>query len=216
MKIKSHWQIGLTLLEVCCVVGLLAIIAVLIFPAFARPRSGGRTSCTSNLKQIGISYRLYAEDHGGRFPNAFSNYLGGTLTFRDSPVVSHYESMSNELVSTKLLVCPVDSRSGKKRSAADFLGPLSNDNVSYFVGLDAQESKPSTILSGDRNIVGATASNGFLRWFKPDAPAGWTSDIHKNAGNIGLADGSVLQTTNLSLCRVMQSSPLPIIRLAIP
>ena len=67
------------------------------------------------------------------------------------------------------------------------------------VGLDADESRPQTILSGDRNITnGLPRSSGILS-LEPDRPAGWTAEIHIEQGNIGLADGSVQQVTESQL-----------------
>jgi prepilin-type processing-associated H-X9-DG protein len=82
--------------------------------------------------------------------------------------------------------------------------------------LDANETKPERLLSGDRNITGGVLSKGFLRMFNTNSTAGWTTSIHTNTGNIGLADGSVQQVTAQTLQRQLQIQSLDIIRLAIP
>ena len=71
-------------------------------------------------------------------------------------------------------------------------------------------------MSGDRNITGGILSNGFMRFLARTNNAGWTADIHVNAGNVGLADGSVQQMTSPGLQKQLQTQPLPVIRLAIP
>ena len=109
-------------------------------------------------------------------------------------------------------MCPTDT---KKTKATDFVS-FSNTNVSYFVGLDAVETQPQQLLSGDRNIAGGTLSNGFMRYLAPTSAAGWTADIHDNAGNVGLADGSVQQMNSFGLQKQLQAQALPVIRLAIP
>ena len=221
MKTEMNHRRGLSRVEVLSIFGalvLLAVIASLILPAFARARTGRRgPSCTSNLKQIGLSYHLFANDHEGAFPFALSNRLGGSAEFREShSVFLHYVSMSNELVTPKVLVCPVDVRAGTRTRAQDFLSPLSNSNVSYFVGLDAATNNPATILSGDWNISGATSSNGSLRWLTARVPAIWMSNVHQNVGNIGMADGSARQTSSQALQQQIQLSALPVMRLAVP
>jgi prepilin-type processing-associated H-X9-DG protein len=72
------------------------------------------------------------------------------------------------------------------------------------------------LLSGDRNITGGTLNNGFLRILKTNTLAGWTTEMHNRAGNIGLADGSVQQVTDRGLQQQLEASALPLIRLAIP
>src|SRR6185295_2671262 len=112
----------------------------------------------------------------------------------------------------RILVCPNDRQ---RTRAADF-AQLSNTNLSYFVGLDADETKPETILSGDRNITGGTVYNGFLRVLTSTTPADWATNLHVNAGHIGLADGSVQQMTATRLREQLGAIDCQTIRLAIP
>ncbi len=215
MKLRTQHLSALSLVEVLFVLATIAILVVVLLPAFQRTTSRrSRIGCTASLKQIGLAYRLYSNDHDDKFPFAVSTTVGGTLEFINSPQVAlHFQSMSNELVTPKILVCPNDPQ---RVRTASFLAPLNNKNISYFVGLDADESKPERILSGDRNITGGTLSNGFLRLLKTNTSAGWTREIHNKAGNIGLADGSVMQTTPETLRKQLQRQTLPLIRLAIP
>lgn len=57
---------GFTLIELLVVIALIAIIAAIVFPAFAQAREMARAStCLSNEKQIGVAALLYAEDYEG-------------------------------------------------------------------------------------------------------------------------------------------------------
>ena len=60
---------GFTLIELLVVIVIVAILAALVLPALAsaKERSKGIT-CVSNLRQIGIAVRAYAEDSSGRIP----------------------------------------------------------------------------------------------------------------------------------------------------
>lgn len=213
MKIRTYRKSGLTIVEVCIVVAALAILASLLMPAVTHcGPSAERMTCVNNLKQIGLSYRLWAGDYGDQYPFASTNATS-SLAFANSPqVFRHYAIMSNELNTPKILVCPADT---KRTRATDFV-KFSNANVSYFVGLDAIETDPQRFLSGDRNITGGTLSNGFMRFLDRTNTAGWTADIHVNAGNVVLADGSVQQMASLGLQQQLQMQTLPVIRLAIP
>lgn len=58
-----------TYIELCVSVGIIAILAAILFPVFARAREKARqTMCVSNLSQIGLALRMYAEDNYGHFP----------------------------------------------------------------------------------------------------------------------------------------------------
>ena len=218
MKLFPHSRSArraLTALDVFLIIATLALLAIVVLPRLARSKVRvSRLGCTSNLKLVSLAFRMYSNDQEDRFPFAVSDELGGTLKFVNSPeVIRHFQSLSNELVTPKILVCPNDS--GRLR-ASDFLSPLANSNLSYFAGLDAEESKTNRFLSGDRNITGGTLSNGFLRSLPRNAAAGWTTELHNNAGNIGLSDGSVQQLMPASLQKQLQAQDLPVIRLAIP
>lgn len=58
-----------TLIELLVVIAVIAIIAAILFPAFASARAKARqTTCTSNLRQIGLAIAMYAQDNDDVFP----------------------------------------------------------------------------------------------------------------------------------------------------
>jgi general secretion pathway protein G len=60
-----------TLIELLVVVGILAVLAAILFPTFAKARASARqTACLSNLKQIGAAFGLYMTDYDDLFPHA--------------------------------------------------------------------------------------------------------------------------------------------------
>ena len=109
--------------------------------------------------------------------------------------------MSNELSTPKILVCPADTRT----AAANFVR-LKNQNVSYFVGLDASDANPQRFLSGDRNITGPAAPEYGILKLVPGGAVSWTEEIHVNNGNLGLNDGSVWQYSNSQLLEALRKS----------
>ena len=59
---------GFTLIELLVVIAIIAILASILFPVFARARENARrTSCLSNMKQLGLAVLQYTQDYDERF-----------------------------------------------------------------------------------------------------------------------------------------------------
>jgi prepilin-type N-terminal cleavage/methylation domain-containing protein/prepilin-type processing-associated H-X9-DG protein len=62
---------GFTLIELLTVIAIIAVLAAVLFPVFARAReSARRTVCGSNLRQLGAGIAMYVQDYDERFPVA--------------------------------------------------------------------------------------------------------------------------------------------------
>ena len=60
---------GFTMVELLIVIAIISMLAAILFPVFSRVRENARrTSCQSNLKQIGLGILQYAQDYDERFP----------------------------------------------------------------------------------------------------------------------------------------------------
>jgi hypothetical protein len=195
--------------DLAVVVGLVGFLAMLFVRAQEDPVAAlaaakakqQRLKCISNLKQIGLGFRIWSNDNKDLFPMRTKAKESGSMEAIESgETFRHFLAASNELNTPKILVCPSDNRS----LVADW-GQLTGTNLSYFVAVDADEAKPQMLLSGDRNLTNGLALKKNLLTVSPDPPAGWTAAIHVEAGNLGLSDGSALQANTAMLRRQIEA-----------
>ena len=195
MKIcwSANRERGLTLVELFVVIAVIALLAMMLDigpPRHAKARAL-RIQCVNNLKQTGLAFRVWAGDQTARFPMQLSATNGGTMEFTTGlNAYKHFQIMSNELSTPKVLICPADPDRWVTITNFNF---MNNSNISFFVGVDATETNVTMILSGDRNITnGMPFKNGLLE-VTADHPATWNEEMHNKVGNVLLADGSVQQ-----------------------
>jgi competence protein ComGC len=240
---------GFTKTELVVVIGLIIVVGFFFLPEVTpsrRIKASARIKCSNNLKNVGLAFRVFSTDHNDQYPMQLALAKGGSAEFvnNKASIWRHYLSLTNELSTPAILICPKDTRLvstnfvtkiaiGSARSAIPF---NSNSNISYFVGLDAREEVPSLLLAGDRNIQNTNPAVGSIKFNFPPSPPGqivalgtnhsskgnmgvsWTADLHQENGNVTLADGSVQQYTTSRLRDALKNSGDPTggNRLAIP
>jgi hypothetical protein len=141
----------------CLVVGLALIVLALVILGylFTRPpvewRRSSRLGCVNNLKQIGLAIRTWAIDNDDQFPFNVSTNTGGTMELCavgsdgfDTNAALHFQVMSNELSTPRILVCPEDWSTKPARWFPD----LRATNVTYRLhsGTNLNESNPTAVL----------------------------------------------------------------------
>ena len=61
---------GFTLIELLVVIAIIAILAAILFPIFANAKQAAkRSTCLSNLKQLGVAAQAYADSNNGYYPS---------------------------------------------------------------------------------------------------------------------------------------------------
>ena len=100
--------------------------------------------------------------------------------------------------------------------------PYTNDlNISYFVGVDASETYPRMLLTGDHNLGGnanppttaylAAPATGTPKVslgtnFTANQGPAWMDNMHAKNGHVGMADGSVEWLSRLRLQEALKNS----------
>jgi hypothetical protein len=220
MKLQptTHGSRALTLTELLVVICMVAVLVALILPMLARPHHHSGLNCVNNLKQIGLSFRIWEGDNGDKYPMEISVTNGGAMELAlNGDVSAIFRVMSNELSTPIILACPEDAN---RHYATNFTTDLNHQTISYFVGLDAEDKYPQMILSGDDNLEvnGVRVRPGVLN-LSTNIAVGWTKErIGKfhGPGNIGLADGSVWSTTTLTFQSALVNTGIATNRFVIP
>ncbi len=201
-----------TLIEMLVVIAIIGILAALLLPVLSQGRlKAQRVQCVSQLHQAGQAFHSFAHDHNDLFPMQVPASAGGSreavqgayqLVGEFYFAYRHFQALSNELVSSQLVLCPSDTR----LPAANFV-VLRNKNLSYFVGVNAEYAKPNSILAGDRNITNDWTAPATMQHLGPDSSLRWTEELHRFKGNLLFSDGRVEEKNSPGLRLANNESP---------
>ena len=171
-----------TLIELLVVIAIIAILAAILFPVFARARENARrSSCTSNLKQIGLGLIQYSQDYDEKQPldqfgpdNDISGY-GGRYKWMDAA----YPYIKSE----QIFNCPSDSfgtLGGANRKNSEYKyhrGDGSNggyDYGSYSANVAYYDDPGASPPFG--HPVGATIKNASLAQIEAPTTTVWVTE----------------------------------------
>ena len=206
-------------METLVCIAIVALLAAVLIPALGRAVHRAKTiGCVSRLKNMGLGLRTFAVDYAGAYPWRVAVSNGGfqlppigTVPSPTNNIFYAFATISNMISTPIILRCPADRErlltiDSFKEAAS--LGPATARYPSYFLGTDATEDEPSSMLSGDRNLLIKSAGlddatpgnyNRITTIRGSDsrdlAPSNimWSRSMHNQSGNLLLGDGSVQQ-----------------------
>ncbi len=206
----SSREPAFTRTELLLMLAVLSLLLAIVLPALAHERArSARIICANNLRQIGMGFQLWGNDHGGLAPYEVDMVEGGT---RVHPLAAntwfHFAWISNELASPKMLLCPSDSGTAATEFSGDpkkgYLNPnFANQATTYFL-TERTSQIDLLVQAGDRNLkfnAGLRGCSRFNAAWAINLPyqrsdEGWTNALHGTEGNFLSSDGSVEQAVN--------------------
>jgi len=228
-------QRGIGKLDVMIVLFILTLAGLWLAVRFQQPKKKAqRWSCVNNLKNIGLAVRIFAVDHEGRNPWVVSVTNGGTAEFATDPGLTwrNFAVFSNSL-SPKQVICPQDQAHRitantwatnafalnltRKPMETGWVPFNQNSNVSFFLGLQANEEVADSVLGGDRALI-VNGRRVQTVEFALTASDRIDFDItpHAGGGNILLGDGSVTQVGSNGLHAVFRKAGFATNQILVP
>jgi competence protein ComGC len=206
-RISSRRRLAaFTRIELAVVLAVLAVLLLITLPLLANnARRSDQAGCLNNLRQIGIAFQTWGNDHEDRRPWFVPMNEGGAIsnTFR-SEAYFLYTFLSNH-IAPGVLIDPAEIAPNKRRAENWAFTPnggflhssFKNNAVSYMLGLHTSFDA-NNILAADRHVQFDAARFcpvGGITAVVPlgTGPAfrGWTNNVHGIAGNLLGNDGHV-------------------------
>jgi len=173
---RAERHTGFTLIELLVVIAIIAILAAILFPAFARARENARrASCQSQLKQIGLGILQYTQDYDERYVPRENGPSGSIVTWQ--------ENLQPYIKSTQIFKCP--SNPGRDGSATFVLN--TNDiPISYAMNADLSAVSMSAVSSVATTMMVGEAKLQYTDMLSDNMYVG-----HLQTTNVLFVDGHV-------------------------
>ena len=187
---RDERKCAFTLIELLVVIAIIAILAALLLPALSKAKDQGRdAACINNLRELELGIRLWADDQGDKYPWNVTVANGGSKGSPDW--TDNLRACSNQVVNTKILVCPQDVPT--RVPASSWATMEGNVNVSYLIGLSFTQERTQDIVVGDYNVIGGGGGLDatWNIYMGSSIDAAWDQKMHILKGYLAMGDGSV-------------------------
>ncbi len=174
---------GFTLIELLVVIAIIAILAAILFPVFARARAKARqVSCASNLKQLGLAFHMYAQDHDTVLPVWGYGDTSKPENGPDEGFFSWDTVLMPYMKNEAILHCP-DNPYGKDArgyAMTRYTGDAYGTNMA--ISMDLPPAPSETVLLSEKGhqppgVNGDSATEHFMQgWGSVYSGQDWTSD----------------------------------------
>jgi len=164
MHPRVSGRTGFTLIELLVVIAIIAILAAMLLPALSQAKQKAYAAqCLSNLRQWGISWNQYCDDHNGSFPDGMSvGWHRGEWAY----VLKNYYGRK-----PYLLLCPNATMRWKKGSVSEVRTSPDDPNVEDHGGPTTATmfpmDDPTSITTPPKRIIASYGENSYVY----DAPA---------------------------------------------
>ena len=132
-----------TLIELLTVIAIIAILAAILFPVFAKAREKAeQTQCVNNCKQLGTAMSMYATDYDSRFP--LINGPGGGIA---APAVYWPVQLNPYTKNDQIMICPNTTQDGQNFNSTTTPKPTTgNPGVSYGMNINLDGVKITRVI----------------------------------------------------------------------
>lgn len=195
-----------TLIELLVVIAIIAILAAMLLPALSAARERAKSSsCTANLKQIGMAHRMYLDDNKGFYacPTTPDKNRPGYCAWYSDKAVAGYlqQTVTSATQVQSILLCP--SNEGRYDSGG---GARRNFNYAHSVHIgdnkysgnnvmnEAQLKDPAAkAMAADSQITNATTNPPSIAYRICVSKGNYADkmgvgDCHNKAANMLFAD----------------------------